>query len=185
MDAVRSELIQAAIEGNEVDVSRLIVHEWPNAYRIAYAILGDRGLAEDSAQESCVIVAQKMRQLRSVTGFAPWFYRIVYRESQRIRKRSKSIVAAGDLPETAADDVDPMLRLDVCAALGRLSIPQRTAIILQVYAGMTTLEISSVLSLPHSTVRSHIARGRRTLETLLSDHHPAHRPFREVLAGAI
>ena len=55
-------------------------------------VTGDRGSAEDAAQEACVIVDHKVRGLRHVGAFDAWLYRIVMRESARVR------AVAGRLP---------------------------------------------------------------------------------------
>ncbi len=182
--AIGPELIERALAGGNADVDRLIAAVWPHAYRIAYAVLRERSLAEDAAQESCAILIEKIATLRKAASFDAWFYRIVYREALRLHGRHNSQLR-GHALETNADGPErSLMRMDVSYALSQLTPVQRTAIALNVYAGMTTAEISHILGLPHSTVRSHIFRGKQKLEEILRGYGPTTRAMREAIAGA-
>lgn len=67
-----------------------------------------------------------------------------------------------DPAETAA------ARIDVDAALARLTTESRTAIVLRDFCDLPYEEIAEVLGIPIGTVRSRIARARATLADLLS-----------------
>lgn len=68
-------------------------------------------------------------------------------------------------------------RLDVEAALGRLPVEFRTAVVLRDLCGLDYAEIADVLGIPAGTVRSRIARGRAALVPLLGNQAPpARRP---------
>jgi DNA-directed RNA polymerase specialized sigma24 family protein len=56
--------------------------------------------------------------------------------------------------------------------------------VLHYYAGMTSREIAEVLCVPDSTVRFHLARAKRKLETLLGDHH-THANLMEAVAHVV
>ncbi len=77
------ELVSAALTGDEAAAERLIAAVWPGCFRLAATIIGDRNLAQDAAQEACVIVHRQIRKLRNVAAFDAWLYRIVMRESAR------------------------------------------------------------------------------------------------------
>jgi RNA polymerase sigma-70 factor, ECF subfamily len=69
-------------------------------------------------------------------------------------------------PETTAD------RLDVDAALRRLSPEFRAAVVLRDLCGLDYAEIADVLGVPPGTVRSRIARGRAALVPMLAGNRP-------------
>jgi RNA polymerase sigma-70 factor (ECF subfamily) len=77
----------------------LLVALWPEAYRVAFGVLHDRGLAEDAAQEACASVALRLSALRSNDAFYGWMYRIVVRHATASAKRSKKIVELGSSAE--------------------------------------------------------------------------------------
>ena len=72
----------------------------------------------------------------------------------------------------ASQTCDPaetaVARIDVDAALARLTTESRTAIVLRDFCDLPYEEIAEVLGIPIGTVRSRIARARATLADLLS-----------------
>jgi DNA-directed RNA polymerase specialized sigma24 family protein len=68
-------------------------------------------------------------------------------------------------------------RLDVDAALGRLPVDFRAAVVLRDLCDLDYAEIARVLHIPVGTVRSRIARGRAQLADLVGNPGgPADRP---------
>jgi hypothetical protein len=57
------EAVEAARSGGDA-LDTLIAELWPEAYRLAFGILRDRGLAEDAAQEACATIAARLNSLR-------------------------------------------------------------------------------------------------------------------------
>src|ERR1700722_1685514 len=76
-----TELIQAAQRGDPADVERLLETVWPDAYRLARAIVAQAQAAEDAAQDACVLMFRNIASLRNPDAFGTWFYRIVVREA--------------------------------------------------------------------------------------------------------
>ena len=74
-----------------------------------------------------------------------------------------------ELPEfeLAGADVDTDTTLDVHAALARLPIDQRAAIVLVDMQGYSVADAAIVLDVPVGTVKSRCARGRARLAGLL------------------
>jgi RNA polymerase sigma-70 factor (ECF subfamily) len=56
----------------------------------------------------------------------------------------------------------------VVAALARLPLPTRTALVLHHLAGLTVAEIATETATPEGTVKARLARGRRALADLLA-----------------
>ena len=59
------------------------------------------------------------------------------------------------------------LRLDLESAMARLAPPERAALTLCFALGLTNEEAAMRLGLPLGTLKSHVARGREKLKTLL------------------
>lgn len=164
--ALESGLIDRARSGG-ADLERLITLVWPEAYRIAFSLLRDIGLAEDAAQDACAAMARSLPALKNTDVFAPWIYKIVV---------NRAITTARQRPPTQALDVvadrgiqfDQSDALDLHNALAALPVVQRGAIILHYYAGLNSGEIAAATGLPASTVRFHLMLARRTLRRALA-----------------
>ncbi|HEY1428142.1 MAG TPA: sigma-70 family RNA polymerase sigma factor, partial [Candidatus Tumulicola sp.] len=146
-------------------------------------VLHDRALAEDAAQEACAIVYARVGTLRDSAAFKVWFYRIVVREASEVRRRAQRTIHL--IEPVVSREVDRAVeRLDVAAAMAKLSPVQRTATVLYFYAGLSGLEIAQVLGIPHGTVRFHLFQARKRLECLLRERSE-NASFERMLLDAI
>jgi len=163
---LESELIESARSPGP-GLDHVITTIWPEAYRIAFSILRDRGLAEDAAQEACSAIAYSLPKLKRADAFRAWSYKIIV---------SHAITAARRRPCTQGLDAltdhevhfDQSDGLDLYNALAALPLSQRGAIILHYYAGLNSSEIAAATGLPSSTVRFHLMLARKTLREALS-----------------
>jgi RNA polymerase sigma-70 factor (ECF subfamily) len=165
------ELIDAARTGAAGAADRLVAAAWPHAFRIAYSIVRDHANAEDAAQEACAIVYQQVRRLRAAEAFRVWFYRIVMRQATRMERKALVTRAIEWTTGARCELGDCVSRIDVLAALSKLSRSQRTAIVLHYYAGLNSREIGEVLDVPDSSVRFHLMQAKRKLEVLLGERN--------------
>lgn len=180
---VPRELVEAARDGGPAQIERLVEAIWPDAYRLARAILGEQQGAEDAAQEACIILYRTIASLRSAAAFRAWFYRIVVREASELKRRR---ARAEHATEPAPNIADQTASMDVWRAL--LALPQnlRDVIVLRYFEDLSSREIASVLRIPAGTVRFRLMIAKRRLHPLLSDspEHTSH-AFSEVRPSAI
>jgi RNA polymerase sigma-70 factor (ECF subfamily) len=160
------DLITAAIQGDDTARSHLIAAIWPACFRLAASLIGDYGLAQDAAQEACVIVHRKVAELREARAFDSWLYRIVARESSRLRKRFQS--SSTPLYERGFS-ADSAASVDVWRALATLSPSLRDVTVLFYFDDLTTEEIAHALGVPHATVRTRLLRARERLRAVLGE----------------
>jgi RNA polymerase sigma-70 factor, ECF subfamily len=160
------EIVARALDGSESAVEELIAAIWPGCFRLAMMVTGDRGLAEDVAQEACVIVDHKVRGLRRVEAFDAWLYRIVMRESARVRRRRGQVAE----PTEDVTLIDGTVSLDVWRALAALSSELREVTVLFYFDGLSGDEIAAALHISHGNVRVRLSRARERLRSLLSDY---------------
>ncbi|MDP9018807.1 MAG: sigma-70 family RNA polymerase sigma factor, partial [Candidatus Eremiobacteraeota bacterium] len=155
-------LVEAARSGTQEAIEDLIRAVWPDAFRIALSITGDRHLAEDASQEACAILFRSISRLRSADAFKVWFFKIVMREARRLRRKNIADECSGDgaLPNDLARAI---IHLDLQSALAKLPAQQQTAIVLHFYAELNSREIAELLGIPDSTVRFHLMRARQAL----------------------
>jgi RNA polymerase sigma-70 factor, ECF subfamily len=163
------ELVEAAIRGGAPEIDALIQAVWPDAYRLAYAILAERQSAEDVAQEACVVIYRTIASLRSAAAFRVWFYRIVVRRAAEMKKRRDRIE-----PILAEDDHDEdrSTTLDIWRALDALPPQLRNVVILHYFEDLSSREIASILRVPDGTVRFRLMTAKRRLRPLLDDSSP-------------
>ena len=168
-----SGLARAAADGDAGGFEALVRVFWPNAYRIAWSILGERGAAEDAAQAACAAICAKLTTLSDTQAFAAWAYRIVVSQARdhvraRSRLQRRETVGYEDASARSTHE-DPSVRLDLEAAISRLPAPERLALELHYFVGLTSGEAGTALGVPAATVRFRLMMARRRLRPLLCD----------------
>ncbi len=160
------ELVEAARAGGRDGIELLLAAVWPDAYRLARAVLGDEATAQDAAQEACIVLVRTIASLRSSTSFRSWFYRIVVRESAELKwKRSR----IDPVREEPVDSGDRAASLDIWRALGALAPKLREVVVLRYFEDLSSREIAAVLGIPAGTVRFRLMIATRRLRALLDD----------------
>jgi RNA polymerase sigma factor (sigma-70 family) len=176
----------ALVESARVDtgaLERLIEAVWPEAYRIALAVLRDRGLAEDAAQDACAAIARSLCALKNARTFTTWIYRIAVNAAISIARRRPHVQSL-DHVVYCGPSVDAAEAVDLDNALAALPVVQRAVILLHYYAGLKSGEIAAATGLPSSTIRFHIMLARRALRRALAVKETASPHSGEVLTHA-
>jgi RNA polymerase sigma-70 factor, ECF subfamily len=171
----------AAVTAGQLDALGVLYDRYRTmAYSIAYRITGDGTAAEDVVQEAFVGVWRNAaRYAEGRASVRTWLLSIVHhRAVDAVRRRRPTI----ELPEReeaspsalTLPDVwgDVSGRLDAEAvrhALKTLPDPQREALELAYYAGLTQLEISERTGAPLGTVKSRMRLGLLSLRRALGD----------------
>ncbi|HEY2475300.1 MAG TPA: sigma-70 family RNA polymerase sigma factor [Candidatus Cybelea sp.] len=159
-------------EAADGEIDGFIRAIWPQAYRVAFSVLRDHGLAEDAAQEACARILDAMPKLRAPQAFNVWLYRIVVRAALSIGKKQRRAEEVA-LEVTAPSELaESLVKIDLMRALDRLTPCQRIVVALHYYADMSSRDIAKVLAIPDSTVRFHVMNARKILEPLLTVRDP-------------
>lgn len=162
---LEEDLIAAARDGGS-PLERLIIAVWPEAYRIAFVILRDRGLAEDTAQEACASIARSLPALERPERFAAWSYRIITNRAMSLaRRRPRTSELESVRNKAIVSDNSEII--DLYVALSKLPLAQRASVVLHYYAGLNSREIAEATMLPASTIRFHLMLARRALQKML------------------
>lgn len=139
------------------------------AYRVAFRILGDRGDAEDVAQEALSRAALRWAQLAGHPE--GWVTRVASNLAiDRYRRRRRPPVPlTGPLGV-----VDPHLgeRADLVAALRRLPRRQREVVVLRYLGDLSEADVALAIGCSVGSVKSHGARGLAALRRSLGDGGP-------------
>jgi RNA polymerase sigma-70 factor (sigma-E family) len=146
----------------------------PAAARLAYLLVGDRHLAEDIVQEAFVRVAGRLWALRDPGAFNAYLRRTVLnlarghmRKKERERRYLDQWAHSGRRPQE--DPPDSAVRDELDRALGRLTMRQRTALVLRYYEDLSERQTAELLGCPVGTVKSLVARGLEALRAELGN----------------
>lgn len=138
------------------------------AFAVSYLILGNKADCEDAMSEAVLRAFESRGKLKKRESFRAWFLRILRNEAYDTLRRRRRLTPVEELPDGPAPENDSAGRLDLHAALGRLTEDQRTALLLQ-QEGYELSEIGDILDVPVGTVKSRLARAKQTLRTQLEE----------------
>ncbi len=140
---------------------------------LAYALCGDRQLAEDLVAEAYARVWPKWRN-RQVDDLGPYLRRAVVnlvhgRRRRKVLERRELERRRVDWREGQHFEGRVEDRDQLWDALMRLPVDQRAAIVLRHLEDLSEEETASVLGVRPGTVKSRLARGLTTLRELLDE----------------
>jgi RNA polymerase sigma-70 factor (sigma-E family) len=137
--------------------------------RLALAMTGDIGLAEEITQEAFARLLLRWRTLRDQQSAPAYLRRVVINEARagwrrRQRRELQAMLAAGS-PEVA--EIDVVEHQAMLAALSQLPGGKRACVLLRFYADLSEAETAATLGVTVGTVKSQTAKGLRQLQRLL------------------
>jgi RNA polymerase sigma-70 factor (sigma-E family) len=144
--------------------------------KLAYAICGDRGRAEDAAQEALTRVYQRWSRLADPLSYARRTAINASRDDwRRSRRADRAYQEAARSP--AADSDDPQQRFvtnsALMDALDELPHGQRTVIVLRYGSQLSEAETAATLNITTGTVKSQTARALARMREVLTPAEPA------------
>ena len=168
-------LVARAQEGYLDAFEMLVDRHSAMAYRVSLRMLGNHHDAQDLAQDCLLVAWRSLDRFRGDSSFSTWLYRIVTRRALNRLTRGRvhhSIDLLDDIP--ADQDAIPEVSYErqatvdaVTVAVASLPLPQRTAVVLHHFEGLSYAEVAQVTRSSVPSVRSHLFRARRTLATVL------------------
>jgi RNA polymerase sigma-70 factor, ECF subfamily len=166
------DLVVRAQHGDVDAFSTLTAGRTPRLYATARLILRDDDRAFDAVQDALLEAWQSLRVLRDPDRFDPWIQRIVvhacYRAAKRERARRIVEVRATFAPTTSADSQrEVALRDQLERGFRRLTVDQRTVLVLRHYLGLSTAEAADVMGVPSGTVQSRLNRATEAMRAAL------------------
>jgi RNA polymerase sigma-70 factor, ECF subfamily len=167
----------AAAEGDQLAAAALVRATQEDVWRLC-AALGDRGSADDLAQETYLRAFSSLHRFEGRSSLRTWLLSIARRvcaDAIRTRRRRPVTVAheGGLEPTDPGHGADPVVEgLVVSDLLARLTSDRREAFVLTQLVGLPYAEAAVVAGCPVGTIRSRVARARADLVVALAgDHH--------------
>lgn len=165
---------------------RILVQRYQDALSRYIRRIGcvDEEAAKDILQESFIKAYSNLNDYDSAFSFSTWIYRIVYNETmshfRKQKNRPQAVTKESDLYlfETILDTLDIAKQTDihlqsqaVTHALGKLKPHYRDVLVLRFFEEKSYDEIGDILHIPHGTVATYIARGKKELQALLKEYN--------------
>ena len=179
-------LVAAHVAGDTTAFGTLFARHRDRLWAVALRTTGDPEEAADALQDAMIAAFRRAETYRGDAAVTTWLHRIVVNAClDRLRRRK--VRAADPLPEqpedqqdraaaAARDRDDPAaaaerseVRRRVRAALDRLPVEQRVALVLVDMEGCSVDEAARLLDAAPGTVKSRCSRGRARLRVLLEE----------------
>ena len=167
-------LVPLAQAGDERAFEELVALYRPRLWRVLLRITRDREVADDALQEALIRAWQNIDRFQGRSSFFTWMTRIAINEGLRKVKRNESAAALvlddavgervpgwGDRPDELLESREFLAAVD--AALARLPIVYREAVVLRDVEGLSTAEAAGVLEIGERALKSRLHRGRMAL----------------------
>jgi RNA polymerase sigma factor (sigma-70 family) len=141
---------------------------YPTVVRTVFVIVGERGLAEEVAQDAFVRLYERWgRGRRGIEQPQAWVHAVAVRMAVRQARRRRARPTVDGLEERPVDD--PVVDVDLHRALATVSPRQRAVVALYYLDDRPVAEIALLMDVPQSTVKQHLHRARARLVLLLGE----------------
>ncbi len=159
------------MDSNDSTFERLLKAYEGRVLRLCYALLGNRALAEETAQEVFLRVWRALGAFRGEASLSTWVYAITRNACLTAIEKMKTapaesladpeILRRAQKRELERATREP--RTDVLAWLAELPESQRQALTLFYLEERSYKEVAAALGAPMGTIKTWIRRGRRAL----------------------
>lgn len=163
-----TDLVNRARSGDKQAFAQLYLQYKDKLYRYAYFKLGNPSDAQDAVSNCIVQAYSGVTTLKNEKAFSNWLFKILYFEccrilSDAVSRKAEESLEGKDFPAYSTAHLAPELE----EALAILSPEDKDIVLLNVTAGYKTREISEMLGINHSTVRSRLSRALAEMRKFL------------------
>ncbi|MEW2630232.1 RNA polymerase sigma factor SigM [Streptomyces sp. NPDC048389] len=179
-DASDQDLLARHVDGEPDAFGELVRRHRDRLWAVALRTLGDREEAADAVQDALVSAFRAAHTFRGQSAVTTWLHRITVNAClDRARKAASRRTSPVDDTERLEQLLEPHesaeapaerhdLHRELLAALAKLPVDQRAALVLVDMQGYPVAEAARVLEVPTGTVKSRCARGRARLLPMLT-----------------
>lgn len=159
-------LVKRAMEHDVDAFVQLMEENTESMYKVARGFLKDDEDIADVIQDTILTCLEKIETLRQEKYFKTWMIRILINHCNAMLREKKKTCSYEGLPEFQENSRTGELGLEWKDLLERLDEKYRAVIILYYLEGFKTGEISQLLDMNLSTVKTRLSRGRKELQRL-------------------
>ena len=144
---------------------RYIVENQDRFYRMAYSYTGNKEDALDAVQNAVCKALEAYESIKNADAVRTWFYRILTNECFALIKKRNKIVLFDDYGGQAEVYCEQAYGQgeDIRKELNKLEPDTRAIIILRYFEELSLKEVSGIMNLNLSTVKTKLYRGLKTL----------------------
>ncbi len=185
-DPTTLEWVNAALDGNQDAFADIVYAYQDSVYNLCYRMLGERGEAEDAAQEAFLRAYLNLTRYDAARSFKTWLLSIASNYCiDRLRRRRLQWMSLDDEPVADrlalhSDDPEPepaTLNKEQSAAiqvlLNDLSPDYRAVVVLRYWYDYSYAEIADIMDTTESAVKSRLFRARQALADKLGSDSAA------------
>jgi RNA polymerase sigma-70 factor (ECF subfamily) len=159
----------------EKEFEKLVDEHQSMVFSLALRMTGDRGLAEEIAQDVFMEMDRNLAKLESSDHACFWLRRVTMSRStdamRRRRVRGMDLwVEMEDVQGAVVVERASPLSTRLEQLLATLPEPLRGALVLRYQEDLTPEEIAATLAAPVATVKSHLQRGLKLLRAKAATH---------------
>lgn len=172
------QLLRRAASGSEPAFHDLVDRHAERLFRLATTLVGNSSDAEDVLQEALAGAYRGLDRFEGRSSVKTWLTRILVTQAAKWRRDRRR---ASEVMPPAAPHEEPVVpggassvdhRIDLHAALAKLSPEHREVLTLREFEGMAYEEIAEALGVPRGTVESRLHRARAELREKLKAYLP-------------
>ncbi len=163
------DLLRRAAAGDGRAFHELVDRHADRMYRLAVSLVG-RSDAEDVVQEALAGAYRGAGGFRGGASVKTWLSRILATQAAkwwRDRKGERTTALEDTAGETGGGEASVGAKLDLHAALDRLSAEHRQVIVLRELDGLSYEQMAESLGVPRGTIESRLHRARAELRRQL------------------
>lgn len=175
-DPATLEWVQAALQGDQDAFAEIVLAYQDAVYNLCYRMLGERGEAEDAAQEAFLRAYLNLARYDAERSFKTWILSIASNYCiDRLRRRrlqwmslddeptADSLALSSDEPEPEPATLTKERSAAIQSLLDELSPDYRAAVVLRYWYDYSYAEIADMMDTTESAVKSRLFRARQAL----------------------
>ena len=177
-------IIKKILSGDKNAFEELVLANQKNVYNLALKLTGNEEDALDMSQEAFLKAYTQLENFRGESRFSVWLYRLTYNLCiDLLRKRQKATVIslthsdeddeAGDveIPDMRNLPEEVFLRSEtreiISESIDELGPDHREILVMREITGMNYSDMAAALNISEGTVKSRLARARKSLVCIL------------------
>lgn len=169
-------LIERYVAGDKSALP-VLVKRWHKIFcEKAFWVLRDKDLSKDVAQESWMIIINKLTSLKKTESFQSWALRIIYTKAiDAHKRRARELLDKSKLDkkvylESNDKEDNTAIKKNLLNAIQALSRDKQDVIRLFYVEEYSLKEISIFLKVPIGTVKSRLFKAREKLKSLIKSY---------------